>query len=191
MGKFKTYIKKNLTAVVVVAIVFVVAIVSMFLTGGKFSNEIGGSVTRVKLGGLMFGSSIITQTETNGYVLSVEYNGGVSYYGIASFVILVVGIVFLVLDTFFYGKKFDVVGFGFLVISGLLSFIILEAGSTVTIWPTTEQPHIENFARTFGAFHPAVGVYVYGLTNILCGIVGLIIENPLRYSIKRTKKRKK
>ena len=115
----KEFIKKNLATLIVAAAGFLALIFCLFLPGASYkTNEMGTKVTmNISTIGLMFGRSVLV-TKAEGVKATIIYHGGLSIFGLFSFLCLVGGIGLVIASLFVKDKKLDFIGYILLVVAG-------------------------------------------------------------------------
>ena len=127
-------IKKNLTKVIVLAVACLALIFTFILPGATMSTVSDGITVhgKISLLGVIFGNSEIVY-DIFGINVKVPFSGGASVFGIISFLCLLAGIALIILSFFKKDKKFDVIGYILLFISGITFFMLFVAGGSASI----------------------------------------------------------
>lgn len=146
----------------------ILAIVAMFIfTGAKLTSEgLLESEASIKLFGLVFGGATL-YTSTGDIEVNLDTTGGLSYLGLISFIVLVLGIILIALPFFKNNLKTDLLGYLLLIVAGILMFFVLKAGSDIEFKGATQE-----FKKMYEEFSLGIGVYLYSILAILGGVVG-------------------
>ena len=101
-------IKKLLPAIIVAGAALLAVIIALILPGASATQTAGGVEVSAKasLIGLMFGSTKITSTAM-GITMEMTYGGGMSIFGLISFLALIAGIGLIVASIFVADKNLD------------------------------------------------------------------------------------
>lgn len=163
--------KNNLMINVISLIFGIISLVLIFIVTGALIQTDNSKAT-VPLMGLVFGSPTITST-IGKINTSISYTGGMSLTGIISFVLLIIGILFLAISIYKKSKLISFIGNGCLIASGIVMFFVLNTGLDFT----TEIGSFEiktNFVDFYKNYSIAFGTIIYSILNIVGGGVGLL-----------------
>lgn len=142
----------------------VLSLIFMACPGIIASQE--GVSTSVALAGLIFGNGkIVTKIGQNS--ASASFKGGMSIFGLISFLVLVAAIVIMVVAYLKNNKKLALIGAGLAVLAGILIFLLKVCGTNValeTISTTTLK-----FKDFVEGTNLGVGTILYGVFAILSG----------------------
>lgn len=175
------FVKKNLVPIAVVGATLVVFIICLFLPAALAKE---GSVSYVvNLSSLVFGGGKLMMKES-GFSGSMALFGGISYAGIISFVVMILGVAGIVCSLFVKDAKIANVarlaGYCALVVSGILAFLLLTGGSEINTEITAGD---EEGGLPFKAFYGeeldfklGAGAIVYGVVSILAGVCGVAMK---------------
>ena len=166
----KDFIKKNLATLIVAGAGLLAFIFCLFLPG--ISYKMGDGRTDVAIIGLMFGRSTAV-SKSAGAKVEMVINGGLSIFGLLSFLCLIAGIGLTIASIFVKDKKFDFIGSILIVVAGIFAFMLLVACTDITKMAGEKLPKPEAFKEVFGDFKLGAGVYVYGILAILGGGFGI------------------
>lgn len=170
-------LKKYLSAIIVAGAAVLALIFGLILPGAAYSVEQFGVTESqtANLIGLMFGSTTITVTAGN-VTASMIYQGGMSIFGLISFLALIAGIALVVVSIFVKGKKFDFIGAICIAVAGIFAFLLLTCGTDitgVTINGTTSNGTAA-FTEVYEEFKLGAGAIIYGIVATLGGAFGIV-----------------
>ena len=183
MNKIKEYLPLIIKGV---SLLFVVlALIFMFALPGvvKETASQGMSVTTtMPMFGLVFGNGTLHgETSVIGMPISVDLHlqGGLSFFGLLSFLLLVAAIILFVLSFVLKDKArlFLLIAGGLLIVSGIFAFLIKTFGTDITASLMGETGSPTSFTETFRDTNLGVGAILFGIFNILAG--GLLLVNEL------------
>ena len=169
----KKNVKTLLPVIIVAGAAILALIMALILTGITKSQTYGSTtaVNTVSLVGMIFGGgpSVGTLGSTS---TSTEYQGGMSIFGLISFIVLLLGVASLVASVFVEDKKLDLLGAALIALAGILMLLLLSAGTDLarTIGNTTVTT---TFAEAFEGYSLATGPIVYAIIAILGGGFGV------------------
>ena len=173
MNKLKEFLPLIIKGVnllfVVLALIFMLALPCL-----ERSEE--GATVSVAMFSLVFGNGSM-HTVAGPMSADVSYNGGMSFFALAAFLLLVVGVVAFVLS-FVLKEKARLcllVAGALFVVSGILAFLVKTAGTDVTmsVGPVSAS---ESFADAFSELNLGVGAILFGVFNVLGGCLLLVNE---------------
>ncbi len=165
----KKALKFNPLVLVAVGAAVVAIILATFLPGAIYKTDYG-TVT-ITLIGFMFGSLNIKSISTLGSLTTTSettISGGLSTFGLISFILLVIGIVAIVASIFVKGKKLDLIGSIAVFVAGILLLLLLSAGSNLAVTQNTSIA----FAEYFEEFKLGAGTIICAIICILGGLCG-------------------
>lgn len=166
----KDFIKKNLATLIVAGAGLLAFIFCLFLPGIVASNKYGA--TKFSLINFMLGIGKYTSESTSGVISKGSIDGGLSIFGLLSFICLIAGIGLTIASIFIKDKKLDFIGSILIVVAGIFAFMLLVAGTDVT-QKIGSQTVATSFSKTFQLFKLGAGAYVYGILAILGGGFGI------------------
>ncbi len=164
--------KKNSIVMLVGLALSVIAICLIGLPGISQSAE--GAEGTIALAGLMFGNGTMNASK-GGFSVSMSYKGGLSYFGLLSFIALLVGIVLVAVRVVLsFMKKGDKkilsqVGSVLLVVAGVFAFMIMVAGTDVSMTLEGFTSPSEPYSSLMEGCALGVGTWLYAILAILAG----------------------
>lgn len=164
------FIRKNFLALLVMTVAVLSIVLVCFLPGvhGKGSQEKYSIHTL----GLVFGNATM-HVSSKTYSASVALTGGMSVFGLASAVTLITGVILAIISIKVRNKSLDYYGIVLVIISGICMLMLFEMGTMIKV---NNIPYeYKGFVLIYG-FELGAGAIVYGITTIVGGIVGIIIE---------------
>ena len=162
--KLMEFIKKNLCALIVAGAGVLALIFGLILPGMTASSTYTSST--VGLMGLRVGAPVITNT-TGSLSNTVTYSGGLSIFGLISFLALVAGIALTIVSIFVKDKKLDLIGA--ILVAGALMFLLMTVGTDVSYRGMTGT-----FSEIFGKCTLGAGAIIYGIVALLGGAFGVL-----------------
>ena len=160
------FIKKNLLAIIVAGAGVLALIFGLILPGATASQE--GVEASVGVFGLAFGGAEITTT-TMGMEIPVTVEGGMAFFGLISILALFAGIALTAASIFIKDKNFDFLGAILIAVAGLAMFLLLAAGTDVSMYGMTSS--FGDFYKEFGL---GAGAIIYALIAIIGGGFGIL-----------------
>ena len=148
------FIKKNLLAIIVAGAAVLALILGAVMAGA--TAEFMGVTVSVDLFKVVFGP---------GEGLS----GGLSIFGLISFLALIAGIVLTVISMF-KGEKLGFIGAILVAVAGVLMFFLLTAGTAVSY----EGVEVSSFAEYYAGCKLGFGAIIYAILAILGGGFGIL-----------------
>ena len=184
------FIKKNLSAVIVAVCGLVAIILSLFLAGVIYNPE-AELVSTVSLIGMIFGSGTMVMTGKNPFTgeitkENVQLTGGGSTFALISFVVLVIALLIAVL-AMFKDNKFSAIAGLLLIVSGVLMFLLLSAGSSITVSESLGLS--QEFTKFFEGYRLGIGAIIYAILSILGGALGILTSSQAK-QVKSKRKKK-
>ena len=177
--KISKKLVKNLLPTIVVGLAAAIMLILAFTVygatyrGDKFFGF-------VKLRDLIFGNGRV-KTVVDDYVSYGNYGGGVSIFGLASFVLCCLSLVFALASFIKKGKILSVISSVTLMLSGISMCFLLKAGGKVFIENAILGNGWQYFTDFFQGMGLSVGVYIYALLGIWAGVCSLaLILFPLK-----------
>lgn len=156
------------------------ALIFMFALPG-LTTSVEGATGTVSMLGLVFGNGTIhTEVDTGimgSISMDVSYKGGMSYFGLIAFILLVVALVLVVLSFVLKDKaKVLLLTAGaLLVVSGVCAFMLGVAGTDVT-QEIAQVQATSSFKDAFQDCNLGVGPILFGIFNLLAGAVLVVDE---------------
>ncbi len=183
------FIKRFLTAIVVVGAAVLALFFALILTGaiktetGEFLGSTTTLTSTISFMGLAFGGSKIVNTAVTGNNTTTgeaAYDGGMSIFALTAFILILLSIVVMLASVLIKNKKIGLIGSILLVLAGIASFLILVVGTDVSVTMSTDVPIIGTvsnttvtpFAEAFAGFKLGAGAIVCGILCILGGLFG-------------------
>ncbi len=156
---------------IVAAAFGVLAIISLFLAGvGASVSQMGVTVSvSISLIGLMFGNGSI---KTAG--VSVGYKGGMSYFGLIAFILLIVAIVLAIVAVVMKKSNLLMVAGAVAVIAGICVLLVLVAGTKVS---SASVDTAVSFKAFMEGLKLGVGTILFAISAILGG--GLLVASKV------------
>ncbi len=161
------FIKKNLLAIIVAGAGVIALIYGLFLPGAQLT--IGNQTGTINFLGLVFGGPKITISSGDASITSDFGNGGISIFGLISFIALIAGIALTIASIFVKDKKFDFIGAILIAVAGVLIFLLLTVGTELTSGPVSVT-----FAEVYDKYSLGIGAILYGVFAILGGGFGIL-----------------
>jgi hypothetical protein len=187
MAKKKKEVKTLLPVIIVASAAILALIMALFLPGASKTVVETGVLTttttvfEISLKGLMFGSGPIVTTINNNEPISTNYTGGGSTFGIASFILLVLGILVVAASLFVNNKKDDklgswvyLIGSSLIALAGILILLLLSGGADVVETVYGSLQNVRPFAEKFEGYSLAIGPILYAVFAILGGGFGIV-----------------
>lgn len=176
-GECVMNIKKLLPAIIVAGAALLAVIIALILPGASATQTAGGVEVSAKasLIGMMFGSTKIT-SEAMGMTMEMTYGGGMSIFGLISFLALVAGIALIVASIFVADKNLDFIGSICIAVAGVLVLLLLVAGTDVTsvTMEGVKETTSAKFADVYAEMKLGVGAIIYAILAILGGAFGIV-----------------
>ena len=186
--KFKSFFAKIKLSSLVPLFASALAIVALFFLPGLVKNEYGHTdyaplyTFSVNMLGVIFGNAhtiFATRHHFDGRIVGFNYeklqvDGGASYFGILSFILLVVGMGFIVFSLFSKKTKFELVGSICIAVSSLLIFSISADGTAILSAPSFRYGSSEyTFSAFYGNCRFGAGTIVYAIATMLASTFGI------------------
>ena len=168
----KKNVKTLLPVIIVAGAAILALIMALILTGITKTYENTTAVDTVSLVGMIFGGG--PEVSTFGSMsTSSGYQGGMSIFGLISFIVLLLGIASLVASVFVEDKKLDLLGAALIALAGILMLLLLSAGTDIVKEVTSNMTVTTTFAEAFEGYSLAAGPIVYAIIAILGGGFGV------------------
>ncbi len=165
--KVMEFIKKNLLAIIVAGAGVLALILGIILPAATLT--LGNETGTINFLGLVFGGATLT-VSSGGASMSMEFgNGGISIFGLISFIALVAGIALTIASMFVKDKKFDFIGAILVAVAGILMFLLLVVGTEITAGGLSVS-----FAEAYEEYSLGIGTILYGVIAILGGGFGIL-----------------
>lgn len=169
-----------------VACLFVVlAFIFMFALPG-LSAEAEGMKSSISLFGLVFGNGTI-HTEILSKGSDASISGGMSFFALFAFILLIIGIVCFVLGFVLKekAKLFGLVSGVLFLLAGICAFLVKVAGTDIVVsmgileslLPGSNVAANVAFTDFFKEYNLGVGSILFAIFNILAG--GILVVNEL------------
>lgn len=153
------FIKKNLLAIIVAGAGVLALVLGLVMAGA--TAEYMGMTNSIDLVDIIFGFNEDGTT------------GGMSIFGLISFVALVAGIALTIASMFVKDKKLDFIGAILVTVAGILMFLLLTVGTDVKMaTPVGEQ--VMKFTDAYEIYNLGIGAILYGVIAILGGAFGIL-----------------
>lgn len=165
--KLMEFIKKNLCALIVAGAGVLALIFGLILPGMTYVTKTYS--TTVGLIGLFFGAPAIVTT-TGPITTTGSFSGGLSVFGLLSFLALIAGITLTIVSIFVKDKKLDLIGAILVAVAGVLVFLLMTAGTEVFY----EGSSFGTFNEVFEGFSLGAGAIIYGIVALLGGAFGVL-----------------
>jgi hypothetical protein len=171
---------KNLPIFIVVGLVALALILAFAFPGATFYQEettlgvTSYQSNKISLYSIIFGGLSGTSVSAIGNTVTtneISVLGGMSYFALISFILLVLGLVLVVASLVVKDKKLDLIGSALLVLAGIFMFLILVAGADITIEGNVKD-HVLTFKEMFEEYKLGAGAIIYAILAILAGLVG-------------------
>ncbi|MBR2321309.1 MAG: hypothetical protein IKA57_04155, partial [Clostridia bacterium] len=170
--------KNKLPVLIVIGAAILALLFALIMPGAKMVQKMGTSevVYKANLIGLMFGSTEVVAT-LGSKTQSITYDGGMSIFGLISFIALVGGLALTVLSFFVADKKFDTIGAVLVALAGVLVLFLLTAGTDLTGYNGIDMSaHPAEFKEVYENYKLGVGAILYAIVAILGGGIGLVMS---------------
>lgn len=154
-------VKTNVLLKYVGIVLGVLALIGLFLPGLSATN--GQASMKISLIGVVFGGGPVV-TSFFGSTASTKYDGGMSFFALASFIMLIAALVLIVLSLFKKNKNLVLTAGGLLVLSAILMFLLKTAG-TNTFVGMAKTPWKEFIDST----NLGIGAILYAVFALLAG----------------------
>ena len=176
-GECVMNIKKLLPAIIVAGAALLAVIIALILPGATATQSAGGVEVSAKasLIGMMFGGAKVT-SEAMGVTMEMTYGGGMSIFGLISFLALVAGIALIVVSIFVADKNLDFIGSICIAVAGVLVLLLLVAGTDITsiAMEGVEEATSAKFVDVYGEMKLGVGAIIYAILAIAGGAFGIV-----------------
>ena len=177
-GECVMNIKKLLPAIIVAGAALLAVIIALILPGAAYTITQGANerTQSISLIGMMFGSGPMkVKTVIGGVAASAEsaYNGGMSIFGLISFIALIAGIGLIVASIFVADKNLDFIGSICIAVAGVLVLLLFVAGTDI-VSTVGNQEYTAPFKDTFEEFKLGAGAIIYAILTILGGAFGIV-----------------
>ena len=172
----KEFIKKNLAVLIVASAGFLALLFCLFLPGASFRIKESGEVSSINVAtiGLMFGRSVEV-TKVEGIKATIIYHGGLSIFGLFSFLCFIASIGLLITSLFVKDKKLDFAGCIVLIVAGFFLFFLLTVGTNITAVTTAGKKLSCNhsFTEIYETLNLGAGAYISAFIAIISGGLGI------------------
>ena len=164
-------IKRNLASIITVGAVVLGLIFALILPGAVASEEnVSGTVSFF---GIVFGGGPIVAKVYNTTV-EQAYAGGMSIFGLLSFLLAVAGIALIVIQVVKGNDKLGFIGNILIAVAGIFAFLLLAAGTDVTVTIYEGYSATGTFAEQFKEFAIGAGAVIYGILALAGGAFGIL-----------------
>ena len=161
------FIKKNLLAIIVAGAGVLALLFGLILPGA--TADVFGTKYSIGVFGLAFGSPDVT-VEAAGQSASAQFcEGGMSIFGLISIIALFAGIALTIASIFVKDKNLDFIGAILVAVAGLAMFLLLAAGTDVSMYGMTGS-----FGDYYKEFSLGAGAIIYALIAIIGGGFGIL-----------------
>ena len=165
-----SFIRKNFLALLIFFTATISLVLLLVLPGAY--GGVGEERYYVSTIGFIFGGATM-RVSTEDYVADVAMKGGVSILGLLSLILLALAVALAIMSFYRRKSRLEYYGIVLVVVSGVLMLMMFNMGTLVEINKNIIQ--FRSFVMFYG-FELSTGAIVYGITTIVVGIIGVIIE---------------
>ena len=164
------FIRQNFLALLIF-FTATISFVLLLVLPGAYGGAVGEKYYIPTIGFIFGGATI--QVSTEDFVADVVLKGGVSILGLVSLLLLALAVVLAIMSFYKRKARLEYYGIVLVVVSGVLMLMLFNMGTLVQVNKNIIQ--FRDFIRFYG-FELSTGAIVYGIINIVIGIIGVIIE---------------
>ncbi len=172
-SQFVRFIRNNFLAIVIVGISILSFVFVYFFSG--ISGSSGEEKYYIDTLEIVFGNATM-HVSKQGQTKIVALQGGTSIFGLCSIIALILADILAIVSIFVRNYSLDYYGIILIILSGVFMLLLINMGTMVTIngTPVEFKLFVARNGFTLGA-----GAIVYGITAIVGGIAGLVIEEKI------------
>ncbi len=165
-----SFIRKNFLAMLIF-FTATLALVLVHVLPGAYGG-VGKEKYYIKTLDFIFGGATV-QVYTEDISASIVLKGGVSIFGVLSIASLLLGVALAIASFYNRTARLEYYGAVLIVVSGISMLLLFNMGTLVTV----DKRIIDYRSFIFShGFNLSIGAIVYGITTIVIGIIGIIIE---------------
>ena len=166
----KKFLRKNAFAVIIM-ITGLLSLIFVHIFSG-LKGHVGEEKYYINTLDFALGNAKMS-VATKEFARVVSLSGGVSIFGVVWLIMFIASIIFEILSIFYKNFPFDYYGAVFMVISGVAMLMLFNMGTI--IWIGKNAIDFRSFILLYG-FELGAGAIVSGITALVGGIIGIVIE---------------
>lgn len=176
--------KKSVLFKIIAASLAVVAVILSFVLAGAGTTEtetvmgyeVSATVSRTLFGFVFGGGAYETMTKTpmGDANVSIDVEGGMSFFALVAFLLVIAGIALVVVDVLTKNKKLGLVGSLLLALGGLAVLLTLVAGTDFTYQLDASTKLSETFKEFNDGLTLGIGAYAWAILCVAGGVCGFL-----------------